>query len=143
MAIAFWQFFAALKFPLHKRIVNPAFAPAISILKPLKGCDATTVDSLQSWFNQTYAGPVQILFGVARADDPVCNIVRELIQKNPKTNAQLIICGETLGANAKVSTLIQLEKLAKYDLVLASDADVRVPPRARGVAGEGRNGRQQ
>jgi ceramide glucosyltransferase len=33
-----------------------------------------------------------------------------------------------LGANAKVSTLAQLEKLAAHDLILISDADVRVPP---------------
>jgi len=108
-------------------MADPAFAPAVSILKPLKGCDATTAESLQSWFNQTYPGPVQILFGVANADDPVCAVVRELIQKNPKVDAQLNICGKSPGTNAKVSTLIQLEKMARYDLILASDADVRVP----------------
>jgi len=32
------------------------------------------------------------------------------------------------GANAKVAKLVQLEKLAKHDLILVSDADVRVPP---------------
>jgi ceramide glucosyltransferase len=127
IALMFWQYFAGRKFPLHRRIADPAFAPAISILKPLKGCDTTTAESLQSWLNQNYTGPVQILFGVASADDPVCGVVRDLIQKNPKTDAQLIVCGETLGANAKVSTLRQLEKAAKYDLILASDADVRVP----------------
>ena len=128
LVLLFWQFFAARKFPLHRRIADPAFAPAISILKPLKGCDSTTAESLQSWFNQNYPGPVEILFGVARADDSVCSIVRELLLKNPKVDAQLVICGETLGANAKASKLIQLEKMAKYDLVLASDADVRIPP---------------
>lgn len=128
LVLAFWQFFAARKFPLHQRIADPAFVPAISLLKPLKGCDATTSDSLQSWFSQSYAGPVQILFGVADADDPVCALVRELLQKNPTVDAQLVVCGETLGTNAKVSTLIQLAKHAKHDLILVSDADVRVPP---------------
>jgi ceramide glucosyltransferase len=127
VSLIFWQYFAGRKFPLHRRIADPAFSPAISILKPLKACDATTAESLESWFNQDYRGNVQILFGVASADDPVCGVVRELIQKNPKADAQLIICGESLGANAKVSTLIQLEKVAKYDLILTSDADVRVP----------------
>jgi ceramide glucosyltransferase len=127
LALAFWQFLAARKFPLHERIADPAFSPAISLLKPLKGCDATTGDSLQSWFTQNYGGPVQILFGVASADDPVCDQVRELLKKNPNADAQLVVCGETLGTNAKVSTLIQLEKQVKHDLVLVSDADVRVP----------------
>ncbi|MGH7976922.1 MAG: bacteriohopanetetrol glucosamine biosynthesis glycosyltransferase HpnI [Limisphaerales bacterium] len=127
-ALLLWQFFAARKFPLHKRIANSNFAPAVSILKPLKGCDKTTAASLESWFNQNYTGQIQIFFGVADSNDPVCKIVTELLQKNPNRDAQLIICAENFGANAKVSTLAQLEKSAKHDLILVSDADVRVPP---------------
>lgn len=125
--IALWQFFAARKFPLHQRISVPGFAPAISILKPLKGCDATTADSLASWLTQNYAGRTQILFGVADAKDPVCRVVRELIGQNPAANAQLVICDILGNANAKVAKLAQLEKLAQHDLILISDADVRVP----------------
>ncbi len=127
-ALLLWQWLAARKFPLHKRIAETNFTPAISILKPLKGCDETTAASLESWFSQNYSGQIQILFGVADANDPVCKIVQELLQKNPSSDAQLIICAENLGANAKVSTLAQLEKFAKHDLILISDADVRVPP---------------
>ena len=126
--LVLWQFFAARKFPLHKRIADPAFSPAVSLLKPLKGCDATTAASLETWFNQEYAGAIQILFGVADANDPVCQIVRELIQKYPQADAELLICEENLGANAKVSTLIQLERAARHDLILTSDADVRATP---------------
>ena len=127
LALMLWQWFAAVRFPLHWRITDVSFAPAITLLKPLKGCDDTTAGSLQSWFKQDYAGPTQILFGVADAQDPVCRIVRELMEKNPGHDAQLIVCGESLGASGKVSTLIQLERLAKHELILVSDADVRVP----------------
>ena len=143
LALALWQWLAARRFPLHQRVTEPSSTPAcrdeaptlaaerrpaITLLKPLKGCDATTVESLQSWFNQNYAGQIQILFGVADASDPVCKIVRELIEKNPGRDAQLVVCAESPGANGKVSTLIQLERLAKHPLILVSDADVRVPP---------------
>jgi ceramide glucosyltransferase len=127
-ALALWQFFAARKFPLHKRIAGTDFAPAVSILKPLKGCDETTAASLESWFNQNYSGQTQILFGAADANDPVCKIVQELLRKNPGRDAQLIICAENRGANAKISKLAQLEPRAKHDLILICDADVRVPP---------------
>jgi ceramide glucosyltransferase len=125
--LALWQWFAARRFPLHRRIADQSFAPAISLLKPLKGCDETTAESLRSWFNQNYTGQVQIIFGVARADDSVCEIVRKLIAENPHRDAQLVVCGELLGANAKVGKLIQLEELAEHELILISDADVRVP----------------
>lgn len=125
--LALWQWLAARRFPLHRRIAGPSFAPAVSLLKPLKGCDETTAESLRSWFNQNYSGKVQILFGVARADDSVCETIRKLIAENPHRDAQLVICGELLGNNAKVGKLIQLEDLAEHELILISDADVRVP----------------
>jgi len=128
LALVLWQWLAARRFPLHRRVTDSSFAPPVTLLKPLKGCDAATTASLQSWFNQNYSGPIQILFGVADAGDPVCPVVRELIEKNPGRDAQLVVCAETLGANGKVSTLAQLERLARHPLVLISDADVRVPP---------------
>lgn len=123
-----WQWVASQLFPLHQRIQRSDFTPAISILKPLKGCDDTTVASLESWLAQNYSGQIQILFGVADAGDPVCRLVVELLKKYPHLDTQLIVCDEVLGANAKVSTLVQLEHSASHGLILISDADVRVPP---------------
>ena len=102
--------------------------PPVTLLKPLRGCDAETEECLLSWLEQDYAGPVQVLFGVASADDSVCDIVRRLIAARPKCNARLVVCSESLGPNAKVSTLIQLERVAGHDVLIISDADVRVPP---------------
>ena len=123
-----WQFLAARKFPLHKNIAIAGFAPAVSILKPLKGCDDTTRASLETWFRQNYAGRVEILFGVADARDPVCRIVQHLLEQYPQCQARLVVCGKPEGMNAKTAKLAQLEKLAQHELILISDADVRVPP---------------
>jgi ceramide glucosyltransferase len=127
LLLLLWQWAVALRFPLHKRLSKEGFHPGVTFLKPLKGADAFTEGCLRSWFKQDYCGQVQILFGVATADDPVCDIVKKLISEHPRIDAQFIICGPLEGANAKVSKLIQLEKLAKYDLLVISDADVRVP----------------
>ena len=127
-AIAVWQWLAARKFPLHRKTADPVFAPAISLLKPLKGCDETTAASLASWLKQNYAGPLQILFGVAEENDPVCAVVRQLLAENPNVTAQLVVCKDLQGTNAKVAKLAQLARLARHDLILISDADVRVQP---------------
>lgn len=127
LVLLIWQWFVAIRFPLHRRVTKPSFAPAVTLLKPLKGADPTIEDSLRSWFVQDYRGPIQILFGVASADDPVCPIVRKLIAEIPSTDAQLIVCGPLTGANAKVSKLIELERLSKHEILIVSDADVRVP----------------
>ena len=139
-----WQWLVARRFPLHQRSAelrfgadtppklnspnrSSAFQSGVTLLKPLKGADEFTDLCLRSWLAQDYAGSVQTLFGVATADDPAVAVVRKLLVEFPKADAQLVVCPELLGANAKVSTLVQLERLAKHELVCVSDADVRVP----------------
>ncbi len=128
LAITLWQWLAARRFPLHQRVADISFAPGVTLLKPLKGLDPETRGCLESWFKQDYRGPVQLLFGVADEKDPVCEVVRQLIAEHPQANAQLVLCPEQLGPNAKVSTLVHLERLAQHDHLVVSDADTRVPP---------------
>ncbi|HEY0552066.1 MAG TPA: glycosyltransferase [Verrucomicrobiae bacterium] len=127
LGLLLWQFGAALRFPLHARVAEKSFAPAITLLKPLKNFDEHTAACLRSWLTQKYDGPVQMLFGVADQDDPACFIVRELLKEFPSHDAELIVAAESLGANAKVSTLVQLFRRAKHELICVSDADVGVP----------------
>jgi ceramide glucosyltransferase len=127
LAITLWQWFAARRFPLHQRAADTSFAPGVTLLKPLKGLDPETRGCLESWFKQDYRGPVQLLFGVADEKDSVCEVVRKLIAEHPQANAQLVLCPEQLGPNAKVSTLVHLERLAQHDHLVVSDADTRVP----------------
>jgi ceramide glucosyltransferase len=128
VGLLLWQVVVAARFPLHRRATFTGIAPAITLLKPLKGCDTNTRACLKSWLTQDYPGPVQVLFGVASAKDPVNQVVLELMAEYPSVVAQRIICDETLGPNAKVSQLVQLEPLAEHDLICISDADVWVPP---------------
>src|SRR5947207_241012 len=84
--LTLWQWMAARRFPLHQRVAKKNFSPAITILKPLKGCDLETEECLRSWFTQEYFAPIQILFGVASASDPVCESIEKLIRENPKAD---------------------------------------------------------
>ena len=122
-----WQFVAAQRFPLHARVQDDSFAPGITILKPLKGFDEHTAECLRSWLTQKYRGPVQILFGVADADDPVVFLVRDLLKEFPAVDAELILTPESLGPNGKVANVAQLSRHAKHPLLCLADADVRAP----------------
>jgi ceramide glucosyltransferase len=128
LALMLWQWLAARRFPLHQRVAVSAGLPAVTLLKPLKGCDPFTEDCLRSWFAQQYPGPIQVLFGVASSEDPVVPVVRKLQAEFPAADARLVVCGPLLGANAKVSQLAELGRLVKHELLVVSDADVRVPP---------------
>ena len=85
------------------------------------------LDCLRSWLTQDYPGKVQVLFGVASLTDPACHSVRRLIAETPNCDAELVHCPESLGVNGKVSSLIQMQRRAKYDFVIVSDSDVFVP----------------
>jgi ceramide glucosyltransferase len=127
LLLTVWQWSVARSFPLHQRGQASPFSPAVTLLKPLKDRDAMTESCLRSWFSQDYAGPVQLLFGVASADDPVCELVRRLQQEFSHCDSQLIVCGPSIGANAKISKLAELAISAKHEIFAISDADVRVP----------------
>ncbi len=43
--------------------------PGVSLLKPLYGDEPFLLRNLASFCAQDYAGPVEVLFGVGRADD--------------------------------------------------------------------------
>lgn len=127
VALVLWQVAVAFRFPLHRPVVQAGFTPSITVLKPLKGVDAELAGCLESWLTQRYAGEVEFIFGVASARDPACEVVRSLISRFPKAKAQLAVCPKSLGANAKVSTLIQTLRLARHEVIVVSDADVWVP----------------
>jgi ceramide glucosyltransferase len=127
-ALTLWRWIVSVRFPLHRRMAIPISLPGLTLLKPLKGCDAETKSCLRSWFLQKYPGPVQILLGAASAEDAACAAARSVLAEYPEADARLVICAENLGANAKVSTLRQLEPLVRHPLVMISDADVRVEP---------------
>jgi len=126
--ITVWQHIVARRFLLHRKFPSSTATPAVSILKPLKGIEPDTEDCLRSWLTHTYPGPVQILFGVAYLEDPVYPIVQKLLQEFPQVDARLVHCQSKLGTNAKVSSLIQLRRAAKHELIVISDADVFVTP---------------
>jgi len=128
VGLLLWQWLVACRFPLHSRLSTSSFAPGLTLLKPLKGCDETTEACLRSWFAQAYDGPLQILFGVAAADDPVCLVVNKLIKEFPEVDARLIVCGPLTGTNLKVSKLAELEQETQHSVFVISDADVKVPP---------------
>ena len=127
LVLLLWQWLAARRFPLHERVGNLSFAPAVTVLKPLKGADAHTENCLRSWFAQEYSGPIQILLGVHSADDPACAVIKQLLAEFQNRDAQLVLTPAQLGTNGKVSNLAQLVKHAKHEVLVISDADVWVP----------------
>jgi ceramide glucosyltransferase len=115
---------------LHEtRAPRGEFSPGVSMLKSLKGLDPGMMDAFRSHCRQSYAGDYELLFGVGSLDDPAVGAVRELQAEFPERPILLVECKERLGANGKVSTLVQLANLARHDFLLINDSDISVGPR--------------
>jgi ceramide glucosyltransferase len=100
--------------------------PPVSILKPLKGVDPEIWESFCSHCEQNYP-EFQVIFGVSDPDDPAVEVVRKLQTKYPNRKIELIVCDRVLGANIKVSNLVQMLPAARHELLLVNDSDIRVP----------------
>jgi ceramide glucosyltransferase len=120
---------AARVFLSVRRAPLPAFAPGVSILKSLKGLDPCMIDAFRSHCRQTYAGEYELLFGVSSLDDPAIAAVVQLQLEFPTHSIQLFECPACLGANGKVSTLVQLATHARHPYILINDSDITVSPR--------------
>jgi ceramide glucosyltransferase len=119
---------AARSFLRERRVPRPQFAPGVSILKSLKGLDPGMMDAFRSHCRQNYAGEFELLFGVSSLDDPAAAAVTALKAEFPELAIRLVECPERLGANGKVSTLVQLARHARYDILLINDSDITVGP---------------
>jgi ceramide glucosyltransferase len=112
-----------------RRAPHTAFAPGVSILKSLKGLDPAMLDAFRSHCRQTYAGAYELLFGVSSLDDPAVEAVQQLKLEFPEYAIHMVECPLNLGANGKVSNLVQLAAHARYDYLLINDSDITVSPR--------------
>jgi ceramide glucosyltransferase len=102
--------------------------PSISILKPLKGLDPSMMEAFRSHCRQNYSSPYELIFGVSSMDDPAAAAVVALQAEFPTMPIQLVQCPERLGANGKVSTLVQMLPYAKHEVILINDSDILVTP---------------
>lgn len=112
-----------------RRQSRDAFAPEVSILKPVKGVDSRMYAGFVSHCKQEYAGRFEIIFGVGGMDDPAVAEIERLRVEFPERAIRLVECPERLGTSGKVSNLVQMLREARYDFVLINDSDIRVSPR--------------
>lgn len=103
------------------------FAPAVSILKPLRGVDPGMYEALVSHCEQNYSAEYEIVFGIAPDDAGARETVHRLQAQFPERNILLVECPQSLGPNGKVSTLAQMLPFANHAFLLVNDSDIFVP----------------
>jgi len=121
--------FCVLKFrrKLSAPFVIAGERPGVTLYKPLHGLDCEMKQNLLSFCQQDYPA-YQVVFGASDADDPALSIVGDVMAECPDVDTQLVINDQPNGNNPKVSNLINMDAVAKYDVLVISDSDMRVAP---------------
>ncbi len=103
------------------------FSPPVSLLKPLDGAEPNLEAHIESFFKQDYPH-FEILFCSRSATDSGLEIARHVALRYPHIPASFLSTGEETYINAKVSSLELMHSVARHDLFIISDSDVRVEP---------------
>jgi ceramide glucosyltransferase len=123
---AYWLVASWCTVAFRRRPAHPsAFAPHVTVLKPLHGVGGHLYESLRSFCAQDYPD-YQIVVGVRDADDPAVKVVARLMAEHPRLDLRLVVSDRPVGANPKVSNLANLYEAAKYDILVVADSDIRV-----------------
>ncbi len=123
---------AAARFGVRKRREEAAeatFLPPLSVLKPLHGTEPGMERNLETFFEQDYP-EFELLFCARHETDEGLRLARRVSERYPHVDARFVTCGEPQPKfhNAKVYSLAKLDSVARHELFITSDADVRVAP---------------
>ena len=103
-------------------------APALTLLKPLRGAEPGLKANLESFLIQDYAGPVQLVCGVQDGADCALEVVEALRRDHPEADISVVVDPRVYGSNRKVSNLINMLAAARHETLVLSDADIAVRP---------------
>ena len=104
----------------------PEGAPAVSILRPLRGVDSTDELTLRSGFALDYPN-FELIFCCADGDDPAVALVRRLMAQNPRVRVHLLIGNHVISANPKLNNLVKGWVAAGSDWIVFADSNVLMP----------------
>ena len=126
-AVLFYTYgvYTAIIFLRDSPPINPEFHPPVTILKPLCGIDQGTYTNLASFCQQNYP-QYQIIFSVRSSTAPSIEVIEKLIQQFPEIDINLLVKDQIIGANLKISNLANAVTIAKYDILVIADSDIRV-----------------
>jgi ceramide glucosyltransferase len=110
-----------------RKQISSGWTSPVSVLKPVKELDVEAFENFLSFLHQDYPA-YEVLFGVESEEDSAVPVIKRLTHAFPERDIRLVVVGPVSAANQKVGILAALTQRARYDLLVISDSDIRVPP---------------
>ena len=99
---------------------------SVTVLKPLCGDEIGLRENLLTFCTQDYRSKVQIIFGLQSASDPAIAVVHRLQSEYPHLDLTLVVDERRHGSNRKVSSLINMARFIKHDIIVLADSNIAV-----------------
>lgn len=103
------------------------FRPFVSLIRPVKGLDPLDRETLASSFRQVYPD-YEVIFCAARAGDPACPAIRQMMSAHPEVPARLLVGEAPITANPKLNNLAKGVAAARSDWLVMTDANLMLAP---------------
>lgn len=104
----------------------PCDAPPVTIVRPVCGIDTDAARALGSTFALGYPA-YEILFCVARPNDPAIPLIARLMDAHPEIEARLLIGDDPVSENPKLNNCVKGWREAAHEWVVLSDSNVVLP----------------
>lgn len=105
----------------------PAKAQPVSIVRPLRGLETFSEETLRSTFLLDYPD-YEILFCVQSANDQVIALVERLVADHPHVDARLLVGDNHVSVNPKLNNCVKGWEAARHDYVVLADSNALLPP---------------
>jgi ceramide glucosyltransferase len=109
-----------------RHLPPPDNAPPVTLVRPICGIDNCARETLGSTFQLDYPD-YEIIFCIARAEDPAVAIVRELIDAHPETRACLLVGDDRVSSNPKLNNVVKGWHAARTEWIIMADSNVLMP----------------
>jgi len=111
----------------ERSLPAPGAAPPVSLVRPLRGIEAFSEETLRASFELDYPD-YEVIFCVQAPHDPIIPHVQRIIAEHPHIHARLLIGDDYVSANPKLNNCVKGWDAAKHRHVILADSNA-LPPR--------------
>lgn len=105
----------------------PDDAPPVSIVRPVRGLEPFSEETLGATFDLDYPD-YEVIFCVQSPNDPIIPLVERLIAEHPEREARLLVGDDYVSANPKLNNCVKGWEAARHRYVVLADSNA-LPPR--------------
>ena len=110
-----------------RNLAAPENAPPVSIVRPLRGLETFSEETLRASFELDYPN-YELLFCVQCLHDPIIPMVERLMAQCPQVSSRLLVGDDYVSVNPKLNNCVKGWDAAKHNYIVLADSNA-LPPR--------------